>query len=118
MPLPKSRFSLLHRKSKAMHRFRLYAAVAVLCLTSGCSTFSETFADRPHASSLVYIGTQVDLAVVGALGDDSAGIFRLFAPFALLDLPLSLAADTLLLPYTISKEMQRPKQIPPAKGTP
>ncbi|MDK9717875.1 MAG: YceK/YidQ family lipoprotein [Trichlorobacter sp.] len=101
-----------------MHHIRLYAAAVVLCLISGCSTFSETFADRPHASSLVYIGTQVDLAVVGTLGDETAGIFRLFAPFALLDLPLSLAADTLLLPYTITKEVQGPKRIPPAKGTP
>lgn len=52
------------------------------------------------------------------MGDKSAGIFQLFAPFALFDLPLSLAADTLLLPYTITKEMQAPKRIPPAKGTP
>lgn len=101
-----------------MHHFRLYAAAATLCLTSGCSTLSETFADRPHTSSLVYSGTQVDVAVVGALGDETAGIFRLFAPFALLDLPLSLAADTLLLPYTITKEVQGPKRISSAKGTP
>lgn len=101
-----------------MHLFRLSIVTAVLCLTSGCSTFSETFADRPHASSVVYIGTRVDVAVAGAMGDKSAGIFQLFAPFALFDLPLSLAADTLLLPYTITKEMQAPKRIPPAKGTP
>jgi len=101
-----------------MHHLRLYAAAAVLCLISGCSTFSETFADRPHASSLVYIGTQVDVAVIGAAGDESAGIFRLFAPFALLDLPLSLAADTLLLPYTITKVVQGPKHISSAKDTP
>lgn len=118
MPLQRSRFSPLHLQSKAMHHFRLSVAAAVLCLISGCSTFSETFADRPHTSSLVYCGTQVDVAVVGALGDETAGIFRLFAPFALLDLPLSLAADTLLLPYTITKEMHGPKQTLPAKGTP
>ena len=105
----KNRKKKLHRSSSSMHRYRWYTVAALVCLTTGCSTFSETFADRPHAASLVYIGTQVDVAVVGAAGDESAGLLRLFWPFALMDLPLSLTADTLLLPYTLYQDSTREK---------
>lgn len=114
----KSRQSPLHRPSSVMQRYRWYAAALLLCLTSGCSTLSETFADRPHAPSLVYIGTQVDVAVIGAAGDDSAGILRLFWPFALMDLPLSLAADTLLLPYTLAHNPAKQAKTPVKKADP
>lgn len=100
----RNRTGLQGRLSSAMQRYRVSAAAVLLCLASGCSTFSETFADRPHAASLTYIGTRVDVAVIGAAGDESAGLLRLFWPFALLDLPLSLSADTLLLPYTLYQD--------------
>jgi len=103
----KNRNHQLHRANSSMHRYRLYVVALLLCLTTGCSTFSETFADRTHADSLVYCGTQVNVAVIGAAGDDSAGILSLFWPFALMDFPLSLTADTLLLPYTLYHDADR-----------
>nr|WP_282443273.1 YceK/YidQ family lipoprotein [Pseudomonas sp. B329] len=33
--------------------------------------------------------------------DGSAGIFLIFVPLAVIDLPFSMVADTLFLPYTV-----------------
>jgi len=77
--------------------------ITMALLISGCSTFSETFDTRNHCgSSLVYCGTRTDTMLIAAAGDESAGILRAFVPLAIMDLPFSFVADTLLLPYTVS----------------
>ncbi len=77
--------------------------ITMALLISGCSTFSETFDTRSHCgSSLVYCGTRTDAMLIAAAGDESAGILRAFVPLAMMDLPFSFVADTLLLPYTVS----------------
>jgi uncharacterized protein YceK len=48
----------------------------------------------------VYCGTRVDALMISMATDESAGVLRAFWPLAIMDLPLSLVADTLLLPYT------------------
>jgi uncharacterized protein YceK len=35
--------------------------------------------------------------------DEGAGVLRAFWPIALIDLPFSIVADTILLPYTVYK---------------
>lgn len=75
-------------------------------LLSACSTMSETFADRPHCGpSLVYCGTRFDIAVIAAGFIDNSALVKALGPFAAIDLPFSLVADTVLLPYTISKDL-------------
>lgn len=76
--------------------------IILTMLLSGCATFTETFETRSHCGvSRVYCGTRVDAAMIAAATDESAGVLRAFWPLAMVDLPLSLAADTLLLPYTV-----------------
>ena len=73
--------------------------LAVMLLT-GCSTLSETFGDRPMCGPHPYCGTSTDVELIKAATDDSAGILRALVPVAVIDLPFSLVADTLFLPYT------------------
>ena len=98
---------------------RISAVMALFLFTSGCSTFSETFDRRSHcAPSLVYCGTRVDAQMIAAASDESAGLLRIFLPMAIIDLPISLAADTIILPYTIyrdatSTESKSPDPVQP-----
>ncbi len=79
----------------------LLTTMWLILILSGCATMTETFEDRSHCGvSRVYCGTRVDAMVIAAATDESAGVIRAFWPIALVDLPLSLVADTLLLPYT------------------
>lgn len=67
---------------------------------------SETFAAPPHCGpSLVYCGTRFDIAVIAAGFIDSSALVKAQGPFAAIDLPFSLVADTVLFSYTISKDL-------------
>ncbi|WP_248132929.1 YceK/YidQ family lipoprotein [Pseudomonas sp. B329] len=48
-----------------------------------------------------YCGSYIDIALIKAALDGSAGIFLIFVPLAVIDLPFSMVADTLFLPYTV-----------------
>ena len=76
------------------------AMVLAVATLSGCSTMAETFDDRPRCGIHPYCGATTDLEVISALGEDDPGIFVVLAPLAIIDLPFSLVADTLFLPYT------------------
>lgn len=79
----------------------VFTVVAAMLLTSGCATLTETFEERSHCGNTrVYCGTRVDALMISMATDESAGVLRAFWPLAIMDLPLSLVADTLLLPYT------------------
>ncbi len=73
---------------------------AALALMAGCSTMAETFDDSARCGPRPYCGSATDIEVISALGDESAGAFQVLAPLALIDLPFSVVADTLFLPYT------------------
>ena len=73
----------------------VFTVITAMLLTSGCATLTETFEERSHCG-----GTRVDAVMISAATDESAGVLRAFWPLAIMDLPLSLVADTLLLPYT------------------
>src|SRR5947209_6587737 len=70
-----------------------FATVVVL---GGCMSLGGTFLEEDECNK-VYIGTRLDMICVTSGGHNVAS-----APFCLLlDLPFTLVADTVLLPYTI-----------------
>ena len=84
--------------------------VAILLVgASACATSCATILGRNTASAVdspVYLGTRLDaeglvMSLEAPFADDESSLATLFLPCFLIDLPLSLAADTLLLPLTI-----------------
>jgi uncharacterized protein YceK len=92
--LPNARdiFGVLHMKS-------FLGAITVMLLT-GCSTLAETFDDHPRCGAHPYCGSSTDIEVFKGATEENAGVLRVLLPVALIDLPFSLVADTLFLPYT------------------
>ncbi|WP_431081232.1 YceK/YidQ family lipoprotein [Pseudomonas thivervalensis] len=85
-----------------------FLSMLAVVLLAGCSTLSEIFDDRPRCGPHPYCGSSTDIEVIKAATDENAGVFRALVPLALIDLPFSLVADTLFLPYTLfAKEPTR-----------
>jgi uncharacterized protein YceK len=90
---------------------------AVVLFSSGCmslSTNTSLLSDSSHLGT-PYSGTRGDLHTLVCFGRDASrdasGLF--FAPVMLvplIDLPLSFALDTLLLPLDVPLEADRPAQ--------
>jgi uncharacterized protein YceK len=86
---------------------------------SGCSTIAtkkdplESCTDgRPRTSpAFIYSGTRCDVRLLSNTFDGS--LLGIFGPFGLIDLPLSFAADTLILPWTIYQHTHRDHWSPP-----
>ncbi len=91
-----------------------YALVSVAFLLSGCGTlmtqlpaFNRQFKkvtcgdDAPHSVPRLYSGVALDIWSVVQNPPGQVGAF-LF-----LDIPFSLVADTVLLPYTAVKQVKR-----------
>jgi len=88
---------------------KLFFGMLAVALLAGCSTLAETYDDRPRCGVHPYCGASTDIEVIKAATDENAGIFRALVPLAVIDLPFSLVADTLLLPYTaFAKEPVQP----------
>ncbi|MNP40935.1 hypothetical protein D3C76_1346080 [compost metagenome] len=83
---------------------KLFLGILAVVLLAGCSTLSETFDDRPRCGPHPYCGSATDIEVIKAATDENAGVLRALVPLALIDLPFSLVADTLILPYTVFAE--------------
>ncbi|NBF04691.1 YceK/YidQ family lipoprotein [Pseudomonas sp. Fl5BN2] len=79
---------------------RVLIAAAMVMLLGGCSTFAETFGDRPGCGAHPYCGSFTDIELIKAVSDESAGALLALVPLAVIDLPFSVVADTLFLPYT------------------
>ncbi len=77
----------------------LLAVVAIASLT-GCATAHETFDGNAQCGPHPYCGTATDINYLGALTDGKAGVLAGFIPLVIIDLPLSIVGDTLVLPYT------------------
>jgi uncharacterized protein YceK len=87
-------------------------------LLSGCAStlgnisYSEFERD---VGTRVYIGTKIDSTFLASPfrlspkgeAHQSWGMSLLIWPFALIDLPLSFAVDTLLLPYTLNADSKK-----------
>lgn len=80
---------------------RIVGIALTIILLTGCATANETFGTGQLCGVHPYCGVSVDLQVLKATTEDNATIARALAPFAVIDLPLSFVADTLILPYTI-----------------
>lgn len=79
---------------------KLFLGALAAALLAGCSTLSETFDDHPRCGPHPYCGTSSDVELIKAATDEDAGILRALVPVAVIDLPFSIVADTLFLPYT------------------
>jgi uncharacterized protein YceK len=86
----------------------LAARLLVVCLAvalSGCASLVGTFAKPPEDGNLVYVGTRGRFKQL-TFQEDTDGIGGLALllgwPFFAIDLPFCVAADTLLLPYTMT----------------
>lgn len=96
-----------------------YQVCVIVCLllNSGCAT---TVSRRLGPREL-YEGTKTDIAIIispisphdpkDTRADLITCLFYSLIPFALLDLPLSFVADTILLPITIPEMRQRQKMM-------
>ncbi len=74
---------------------------AAFATTAGCATLGETFNDNAQCGAHPYCGTATDVEYLKGLTDGNAGPLAAFIPLVIIDIPLSLAADTLFLPYTV-----------------
>ena len=90
--------------------------ISLIVLFSGCASVHETFINNSHMlgpnklatpnqaglcykyKNRIYSGIKKDAEVVKSCGP--SGIGCIFAPLAIIDMPFSLVADTLFLPYT------------------
>lgn len=75
----------------------------------GCGTmmrFSDKSESKRAHKGQYYAATKIDIAVFRAPYSDAwfGAIAYWFYPFALIDLPISLAADTLLIPYDVYQD--------------
>lgn len=84
---------------------------------SGCGTMwnFEAGADAGglNRETRIYGGVQVDVQAVGKIAEPwNSGWGRLIAGLFVLDVPFSLAADTLTLPVTIPMALFRSREAP------
>jgi uncharacterized protein YceK len=80
--------------------YKLLMSLSMMLLMSGCATSIGLFSKGEKAKP--YFGTQFDshiLANPQELTAKSPVLLWIGYPAALLDLPLSIVADTLVLPY-------------------
>lgn len=79
--------------------------IAILALTmallAGCATANETFGMGQLCGRQPYCGAATDIKIIKGSTNDNDVYSRALAPFAIIDLPFSIVADTLILPYTI-----------------
>lgn len=80
---------------------RIVVTALVMTLLGGCATANETFGNGQLCGLHPYCGAATDIEVIKATTAENAGALRVLAPLAIIDLPFSIVADTLILPYTI-----------------
>ena len=82
------------------HIMRAVITALALAASTGCATVHETFDDNAHCGPRPYCGATTDIEYIKVLSDGKAGVLAAFIPLAVIDLPFSVVADTLILPYT------------------
>lgn len=85
--------------------------VFVFLAQCSCSSVVNTFRERGYwhdsrekCASQIYGGTCLNLSIIRAKSDP-IGLAKFLVPAALIDLPLSLVADTVLLPVNIPQKI-------------
>lgn len=106
-----------HLRGAVLKRVTIIAlALAILAESSGCATILTLSSERrPCKSNLIYSGTAFDYDLVTRWwAGDGGSIIALMAllaiPFGLIDLPLSLTADTMVLPATAPKQIREDRR--------
>lgn len=99
-----------HRKSRISLSNVVLALIlaffAAICLipAAGCGTYMARVSDGDISDGDYYPATQMDYMFVGAsFAYDLGGWIPVVCAASLVDLPFSLATDTLLLPYDLIK---------------
>jgi uncharacterized protein YceK len=92
--------------------FKIIGAICLVCSACGCGTFMNTVGFTKQPEYQIYGGVRMDVEeVVGGLNgtknDDDA---REMALFCLIDMPFSIFADTLTLPWVIYRQVSPPKK--------
>ena len=89
---------------------RFLTTIVLITLVSGCSSFSTQLSKSQNFAKSVYLaepipevfgGIRLNAEMAAQSLDSEAGLFGLV--YVLIDTPLSLIADTVLLPYTLTK---------------
>src|SRR5438045_7538271 len=83
----------------------IFVAFPLFILLNGCGT-TVGILDEGFESK-IYVGVLVDVKTIGGDGPGTCANQNLL-PFALIDLPLSIALDTVFLPGTLLYEVFRP----------
>ncbi len=82
-------------------------ALAACALTSGCASI---FARSAGGVDEFYMGAKTDCAILTESGQGDFGAYTGgLAPLALLDLPLSIVLDTVLLPIDVFLVIKKDK---------
>lgn len=93
-------------------------ALHLLCCSAGCvTTYVQSEIIRGNQSApRVYGGIRTAALVFSELRNPTnplaTGYLRLYAPIVVLDLPFSLAADTVILPMTVCQAIFLPRPAP------
>ncbi|WP_256573453.1 MULTISPECIES: YceK/YidQ family lipoprotein [unclassified Pseudomonas] len=80
---------------------RIVVLALTMALLAGCATANETFGMGQVCGLHPYCGAATDIEIIKGSMNDNDVYSRALAPFAIVDLPFSVVADTLILPYTI-----------------
>ncbi|WHS62531.1 YceK/YidQ family lipoprotein [Pseudomonas sp. G2-4] len=80
---------------------RIVVTALAMALLTGCATINESSSYGHMCGLHPYCGVTVDMAIIKDSTTGNAGAMSALAPFAIIDLPFSFVADTLILPYTI-----------------
>ncbi len=87
-------------------RRKLPVLLLMTGLVAGCASIRGTFVEPPKDGSRVYVGTRRDLQDIALENCEcdpiGAVAYLMLWPVFVIDLPLSVAADTVLLPYTLA----------------
>jgi uncharacterized protein YceK len=96
-----------------MHVYSKLAAAALACLVSGCGTFVNTYWCYPCGGGnglpeqfRVYGGIRNDVQMLREVKHSDPCTLAI-APLIVLDMPLSLVADTLTLPACLAVQLSK-----------
>jgi uncharacterized protein YceK len=99
-PRRRDRMSLA---DKILAAILIFFAAVCLLPSAGCATYATRCASFDAYADSVYPATHTDFYLFGSALGDGGVYVPLLGIFAVVDLPFSLATDTLLLPYDVIK---------------
>lgn len=80
----------------------LLTAISSLMLLTGCASINGTFRDKYPYEQKTYIGIRTNTEMIFKSGY----FWPILLPWGVLEFPLSMVIDTLLLPYTITSDIE------------